>query len=585
MLNSPYRLFAAQSAMSETRQFVSAFRAIFLNAGVFSLAINIALLAPSLYMLQVFDRVLASRSDETLLMLTIATAGALLMALALDYLRGLLLQRSGALLDRTLGRRVLVALIRNASNIQRRENLHGLRDVATLRGFLTGSGVISLFDAPWGLVFVALIFLFHPLMGIVALTGMLTLLVLALINERMNRKKLESVQEQARRAGQYIDKGMSNADVLNSMGMTEPFVERWHALNDEVIANSLATSRVMSGVTSLSRFVRQAIQVAVMGTGAWLVIDQHLTPGIMIASTILLGRALAPVESVIGNWNNFVLARAAWGRMKPFLDQDDAAARTSLPVPRGELSVEAVTLAGRTAMQTILRQVSFQLPAGQSLAIVGPSASGKSSLARLLAGVWAPTHGNVRVDGADVRQLVASGHGRHIGYLPQDVELFPGTIAENIARLGAVDADRVVAAAQRAQVHELILRLPEGYDTRIGQTDYILSGGQMQRIGLARALYDEPALVILDEPNANLDADGEASLVRCIRQITHDGVTVVMVTHKPSLLECIDRVLVLRDGRVEAYGPREELLARIAPQRVAPVPPISPVPPTRAQEA
>lgn len=571
--------------MSETRQFVSAFRSIFMNAGVFSLAINIALLAPSLYMLQVFDRVLASRSDETLLMLTIATAGALLMALALDYLRGLLLQRSGALLDRTLGRRVLVALIRNASNIQRRENLHGLRDVATLRGFLTGSGVISLFDAPWGLVFVALIFLFHPLMGIVALTGMLTLLVLALINERMNRKKLESVQEQARRAGQYIDRGMANADVLNSMGMTVPFVERWHALNDEVIANSLATSRVMSGVTSLSRFVRQTIQVAVMGTGAWLVIDQHLTPGIMIAATILLGRALAPVESVIGNWNNFVLARAAWGRMKPFLDQDEAAARTSLPVPRGELSVEAVTLAGRTAMQTILRQVSFQLPAGQSLAIVGPSASGKSSLARLLAGVWAPTHGNVRVDGADVRQLVASGHGRHIGYLPQDVELFPGTIAENIARLGAVDADRVVAAAQRAQVHELILRLPEGYDTRIGQTDYILSGGQMQRIGLARALYDEPALVILDEPNANLDADGEASLVRCIRQITHDGVTVVMVTHKPSLLECIDRVLVLRDGRVEAYGPREELLARIAPQRVAPVPPISPVPPTRAQEA
>ncbi|MCC4114380.1 type I secretion system permease/ATPase [Aromatoleum toluclasticum] len=574
--------------MSETRQFVSTFRSIFLNAGVFSLAINIALLAPSLYMLQVFDRVLASRSDETLLMLSIATAGALLTALALDYLRNLLLQRAGALLDRTLGRRVLVALIRNASNIQRRENLHGLRDVAQLRGFLTGAGVISLFDAPWGLIFVVLIFLFHPLMGIVAVGGMLVLLVLALFNERMNRKKVEAVQDRTRRAGQYIDKGMANADVLNSMGMTAPFVERWHTLNDEVIASSLATSRIMSGVTSLSRFVRQFIQVAVMGTGAWLVIDQHVTPGIMIASTILLGRALAPVESVIGNWNNFVLARAAWARMKPFLDEDETAAPTSLPEPHGELSVEAVTLAGRTAMQTILRQVSFQLPAGQSLAIVGPSASGKSSLARLLAGVWAPTHGTVRVDGADVRQLVASGHGRHIGYLPQDVELFPGTIAENIARLGTVNAERVIAAAQRAQVHELILRLPEGYDTRISQTDYILSGGQMQRIGLARALYDDPALVILDEPNANLDADGEASLVRCIRQITHDGVTVVMVTHKPSLLDCIDRVLVLREGRVEGYGPREELLARIAPQRVAPVTavaPVAPVPPNRVQEA
>lgn len=553
--------------MSDTRQFLATFRSIFVNAGVFSLAINLALLAPSLYMLQVFDRVLASRSNETLLMLSLAAAGALVTALILDYLRSLLLARAGALLDRTLGKRVLVSLIRNASNIQRQENLHGLRDIATLRGFLTGTSVIAIFDAPWSVLFVVLIYLFHPLMGTVALAGMLLLVVLALLNERLNRKKIDTIQEHARRASHYIDKGLGNADVLNSMGMTDPFVERWHALNDEVIAATLATGRTMGGITSLSRFLRQLIQVAVMGTGAYLVIDQHVTPGIMIAATILLGRALAPVESVIGNWNNLVHARSAYGRLKPFLQPESAPAPTNLPVPHGELSVEGVTLAGRGSMQLILRQISFQLPAGQSLAIVGPSASGKSSLARLLAGVWAPTHGTVRVDGADVRQLVASGHGRHIGYLPQDVELFPGTISENIARLGSVDSERVIAAAQRAHAHELILRLPSGYDTRIGEQDYVLSGGQMQRIGLARALYDSPSLVVLDEPNANLDADGEASLTRCIRQLGEEGVTVIMVTHKPSLLEGIARVLVLREGRIEAYGPRDEVLARIAPQR------------------
>lgn len=558
--------------MSDSRQFLATFRPVFVNAGLFSLAINVALLAPSIYMLQVFDRVLSSRSNETLLMLSLATGGALLMALLLDYLRTLLLQRAGAKLDHLLGERVLYALIRNASSIQRKENLHGLRDVATLRGFLTGASVIALFDAPWMVIFLVMIFLFHPVMGLVALGGAALLFVLALANERINRKGIEANQDRARRAGQYIDKGLANADVLNSMGMAGAFVARWHRLNEDVIAGSLETGRVMSGITSMSRSLRQSIQVAVMGAGAYLIIDQHVTPGVMIAATILLGRALAPAESLIANWNNLVHARAAYARLKPFFTDEAAQPPTTLPEPRGDLTVEAVTLAGRGSGTLILRQVGFYLPAGQSLAVVGPSASGKSSLARVLAGIWAPTQGNVRIDGADVRQLIESGHGRFIGYLPQDVELFPGTVAENIARLGEVDSTRVVEAAQRAHAHDMILRLPEGYDTRIGDQNYILSGGQMQRIGLARALYDQPRLVVLDEPNANLDAEGEACLLRCLRQLHEEAVTVVMVTHKPSLLEGIDRVLVMREGRLETYGPREEVLARIAPRPVAAAP-------------
>lgn len=552
--------------MSDLRQFYAVFRSYFLNAALFSFFINLLLLVPSLYMLQVFDRVLSSRSIDTLLMLTLASVAVLLLFWLLDYLRGLLLQGAGAKLDRMLGERVIASLVEHARRPERNAYMHGLRDVAVLRSFLAGNSIVALFDAPWTIFFVIVIFLFHPLLGVVAAMGMLTLFVLAWINEKTNREPLEKIQMDSRRAAQFIDQGLNNADVLNAMGMRDGFVSRWNALNDSVLSGTLSTGRNMGLVNSTSKFMRQMIQVAMMGTGAYLVIDAHVTPGVMIASTIILGRALAPVESLIGNWNNLVQARAAFGRLRDFFAPDKVTAqRTQLPTPEGRLSVEGVRLAGRSPDQPIIRHVAFELGVGESLAIVGPSASGKSSLAKLLVGVWTPSFGCVRLDGADVSKLDHRDLGPHLGYLPQDVELFPGTVSENIARLGKVDPAAVVAAAQRARVHELILRLPEGYDTRIGDGGYILSGGQMQRIGLARALYGSPRLVVLDEPNANLDAEGELNLLRVLADLKDDGVTVVMITHKPSLLGGLDKVLVMKEGQAEAFGPCQQVLARITP--------------------
>lgn len=555
--------------MSDLKHFLLFFRSHFLNAGLFSFFINLSLLAPPLYMLQIFDRVLASRSGETLFMLTLAAVGALAVMLVLDYLRGLLLLGAGVALDRLLGERVLAALIGGASSLPRAQTLHGLRDVATLRSFLGGNGIVALFDAPWLVFFIVLIFFFHPLLGVVALGGALALLALAWASERFNRAALDTVQNQSRQAAHFIDQGVGNAHVLNAMGMTGAFVERWQVRNGAVLDASVTTGRTAGAINSLSRFVRQAIQIAMMGTGAYLVIEQNATPGIMIAATILLGRALAPIESLIGHWNGFVQARSAFGRLKAHFRPQSPAARTRLPAPTGQLAVERVGLAGTAADRPIIRHASFALAAGEALAIVGPSASGKSSLGRLIVGIWAPTTGSVRLDGADVSRIARDEIGPHLGYLPQDVELFPATVSENIARLGAVDAAAVVAAAQRAHAHGMILRLPQGYDTPIGEGGLVLSGGQMQRIGLARALYRAPALVVLDEPNANLDAEGEEGLMQTLRDLRRDGVTVVMITHKPGLLAGMDKVAVMQEGRVELFGPRDEVMARIAPGRAA----------------
>lgn len=552
--------------MSDLRHFFLIFRGYFLNAGLFSVFINLLLLVPSLYMLQVFDRVLSSRSNETLFMLTLVAVALLLLMWLLDYLRGVLLQAAGSALDRLLGERVIANLIEHARRPDRVAHLHGLRDVAVLRGFLSGNSMIALFDAPWIVFFVVVIFLFHPLLGAVASAGMLILFALAWVNEKLNREPLEKIQVDSRLASQFIDQGLNNADVLNALGMRDAFVAKWKLLNTPVIDGTVSTAKAMGLINSSSKFVRQLIQVAMMGAGAYLVIDTHVTPGVMIASTIILGRALAPVESLIGNWNQLVLARAAFGRLRAlFAPYETEIPQTRLPLPQGRLSVEGVRLAGRTPDQPIIRHVSFELAVGESLAIVGPSASGKSSLARLLVGVWSPSFGHIRLDGADVGTLDHRELGPHLGYLPQDVELFPGTIGENIARLGEVDSAAVVAAARRAHVHELILRLPQGYDTRIGNGGYVLSGGQMQRIALARALYGDPCLVVLDEPNANLDAEGEMNLLKVLAELKAQKVTVVMVTHKPSLLGGLDKVLVMKEGQIESFGPCEQVLARIVP--------------------
>lgn len=549
--------------------FFRQFRTHFLYAGLFSFVINLIILVPPLYMIQVFDRVLVSRSEETLVMLTLGAVGMLVMLYFLDALRAVLLLSAGGMIDRMLGERVIAALIRNATKVNRAEYVHGLRDVSLLRNFLGGASIIALFDLPWGLFFVLFTFFFHPLLGVIALVSVLALFALTWTNEKMNRASLEKVQVDGRRAGQFIDQGLRNADVLNALGMRQGFVQRWERLNAPVLEGQEETGQRMAGINSLSKTLRQLVQIIMMAAGAWLVVADNMTSGVMLAATIILGRALAPFESLLANWNNLVGARAAYGRLKPHLEQTLLPPEVRLPAPEGRVTVERVTLAGATADRPIIRGVAFELAPGESLAVIGPSASGKSSLARLIIGVWTPTTGAVRLDGAEIAKLDKDHLGPYLGYLPQDVELFPGTVAENIARLGEVDSESVVAAAQYAQAHDLILRLPQGYDTVIGGGSHTLSGGQMQRIGLARALYRQPRLVVLDEPNANLDAEGEASLQQVVRRLRQDKVTLVLVTHRPALLDQIDKVLVMREGAQEAFGPREEILAKVLPIRQA----------------
>jgi PrtD family type I secretion system ABC transporter len=549
------------------RELALRFRSFFIYAGLFSFFINLALLVPALYMLQVFDRVITSRSNETLVMLTIAAAFALMVMAALDLLRARLLAAAAIALDMKLGPQVLDGLLANAAKLGGTEYVYGLRDVNILRTFLTGSGIFSIFDAPWLPFYIFVIFMFHPVLGIAALVSALMLLSLGVLNERLSRAPLEKMQASSRKAARYIDTSLRNADVVSALGMLKGVTGQWERLNRDVMRQQIATSKVAGSISGLTKFVRQFVQTAMLGIGAYLVIDQHVTPGVMIASTIILSRALAPVEMVIAGWKSLVDARGAYARLDKLLNARAAALDvTELPAPRGQLAAERVVFAARGSDKAILKGVSFQLAAGEAMGLIGPSASGKSTLARLLIGVWKPNSGVVRLDGADVSAWPRERLGAHIGYLPQDVELFSGSVSENIARLGPVDADGVIAAAQRANAHDMILRLHNGYDTQIGEGGAGLSGGQRQRIALARALYGEPRLVVLDEPNANLDAEGETALMKALAGMRELGVTLIIVTHRPSLLASVDKVLVLREGAVEMFGPRSEVLARVSPR-------------------
>jgi PrtD family type I secretion system ABC transporter len=546
------------------RELTARLRPFFVYAGVFSLAINLLLLAPTLYMLQVFDRVLTSRSQETLVVLSLATAVALLGMALLEALRSRLLAVAGAALDRKLGPPVLEGLLAQAARAGGSDYVHGLRDVGVLRGVLTGQGVLALYDVPWLPLFLFVIFLFHPLLGIVAVAGALFMALLAIMNERLTREPLERAQAEQRRAGRLIDANLRNAEVTAALGMLPAVTRHWLAMNDTALRSQTQAANLGGSFTAATKFMRQFIQIAMLAMGAWLVVDQHLTSGLMIAATILLGRALAPVESLIASWRGLVEARSAWGRLQGLLKENAAEATpTKLPAPKGELKVERAVFGVKGVERPILRGVSFDIAAGETLGVIGPSASGKSTLARLIVGVWRPASGVVRLDGADVSAWPRADLGPHVGYVPQDVELFAGTVAQNIARMGEPDAAKVVQAAQAAQVHELVLKLPKGYDSEIGDGGSALSPGQRQRIALARALYGAPRLVVLDEPNANLDREGDEALVGVLQRLKAERVTVVIVAHRPSLLGSADKLLVLRDGAVDLFGSRKDVLARV----------------------
>jgi len=540
----------------------------------FSAAMSILALTTSFYMLQVYDRVLTSRSADTLFLLTVIAVGALAVFGWLDSLRLRLMQRVALRTADALGEKVLRAMVATSSVTGGAGIRNGLRDLETVKNFIGSPAINAIMDAPFMLLFFLVLLMLHWVMLAIVVVGGGVLVVLALMSQRLTNASLTQAIEAQARTHNFADDGLRNADVLEGMGMSQTFVERWHGQwIGSMRMNTLAADRD-SKLTSTSRTVRLLIQIALLGVGALLILDLQATGGIMIAGSIIGARALAPIESGVATYKSFLAARLAWNRLEDILNnapkRDEGMA---LPAPKGALSAVKVGYANPQTRKTIVANVGFELAPGESLGVIGPSASGKSTLVRLLVGAWPCTAGNVRLDGADIYTWPRVALRHHVGYLPQDVELFAGSVRENIARMDEGDPELVVRAAKRAGAHDMILQLPKGYDTDIGQRGVRLSGGQAQRIGIARALYGDPKLVVLDEPNSNLDSSGEEALLLALLGLKRDGVTVVIVAHRPSILSNVDKVLALRiDGTPEAYGPRGEVFQQFTRQPAAPQP-------------
>lgn len=529
----------------------------------FSFFVNLLLLAPALFMLQVFDRVLTSQSQETLLVLLLGVAVALGLMAVLDYLRGRLQGVAGNLVAEQLSPAVAKLMLGHAARRAERSTSEGLRDVAALRNLFSAQGLLALFDMPWAFVYVAVIWLAHPLLGMAAAAASVLMLALAVVNDRVTRRDIEALQKEAARTTRYLEGSMQNAELAQSLGMGDALIARWRQLNTGVTALQGPTARKSVAMAALTRTTRQAVQVLLQALGAYLVITGEGTPGILVACTILLGRALAPVEQVVGSWRVLAEGRLAYSRLSELLGAAERQPeRMTLPAPSGRLHTQGLVFRAPQSERMILAGVSLSLEPGESLAITGPSGAGKSTLVRLLTGLWKPHAGVVRLDGADLAHWPREALGPWLGYVPQGVELFAGTVAENIARLGEVDADKVVQAAQRAGVHALILSLPQGYDTVIDSMGVMLSPGQRQRIALARALYGNPKLLVLDEPNSNLDGAGELALAEALKAL-RGQVTVIVVTHRSTLVQHMDKLLVLEAGRVQQYGPVAEVMQSI----------------------
>ncbi len=536
----------------------------------FSLFINLLVLTSPIYMMQVYDRVLASGKIETLVMLTIIAGIAVLVLGLLEMVRGQILARVGQWLDRKLSPELIATSLR-ATFHGGAANAQALRDLGLVRAFLTGPGVNTLFDAPWTPIFLAIIWLMHPLLGMLGVAAALLLLGLAALNEYLSRRPLKDAGLLAIASVQQADQAVRNADAFQAMGMLPGFLAGWTRRNEQALALQLAAADRNAVLVGCSKFARIFVQILILGFGAYLVIGGELTSGGMIAASILLGRGLAPVEQAIGAWKQMVAGRDAAGRLNRLLERVPAPPPAMpLPVPSGRLACEQVSFTPRAAERPVLNGVTFAVEPGDAVGIIGPSAAGKSTLCKILVGSWRPTHGHARLDGADLFTWPAEQLGPHIGYLPQDVELFGGSVRDNIARLAErPEPEAVIDAAMTAGVHDIILRLPKGYETEIGEGGSFLSGGQRQRLGLARALYRRPKLIVLDEPNASLDAEGEESLLAAMARAKGWGATVVIVAHHPRILRAVDKLLLLRDGRCELFGARDAVLARLRP---APVP-------------
>lgn len=540
------------------------FKGAFRSVGVFSAFINLLMLVPSLYMLQVYDRVLASGNSTTLLMLTLMMLVAYLCMSALEMVRSFVLVRVGAQLDMKMNKRIYTAAFEQ--NLKKAGGNAGqaLQDLTNIRQFLTGNGVFAFFDAPWFPVYLIVIFMFSTTLGVFALCGTAVLIALAYANEAVSKKPLAEANTMAIASSNLATNNLRNAEVIEAMGMLPNLMARWFKLHSRFLQLQAEASEKAGIVTALTKFVRVSLQSLILGLGALLVLKGEITAGGMIVASILMGRATAPVEQLIGVWKSWGSTRSAYQRLNELLGANaPRQAGMSLQKPLGQVSVEAVTAAPPGSPVAVLKNLSFAIAPGDVLGIIGPSGSGKSTLARLLVGVWPSAVGKVRLDSADIYHWNKDELGPNIGYLPQDVELFGGTVSENIARFGEIDSEKVITAAKRAGVHEMILHFPQGYDTPLGDGGAGLSGGQKQRLGLARAMYDDPSLIVLDEPNSNLDDVGEQALVAAINDLRSRGKTIVIITHRTSALATTNKLLVLRDGVAQLFGPRDQVLAEL----------------------
>ncbi|GGE01074.1 type I secretion protein [Aureimonas endophytica] len=562
---NPPRMSAAPDGKSELGQALATCRSAFIGVGLLSAMLNVLYLTGSFFMLEVYDRVLPSRSVPTLIGLAILALALYLFQGAVDTLRGRILTRIGGAIDEALGARAFQAVTRLPLLAGNVDSIQPSRDLDTVRGFLSSLGPTALFDLVWMPLYLGICFAFHPAIGWTAIAGGVILVVLTLLTERLTRKSVKEASLLASQRNGLAEAYRRNAEVLRAMGMEGRMGRAWGEVNQAYKSAQQRAADVTGALGSASKMLRMVLQSGVLAVGAYLVINQEATAGIIIASSILTSRALAPIELAIAQWKGFISARQSWARLDQVLRSLPAeGAVLDLPAPEKMLTVENVAIAAPSGRNLIVQDASLRLLAGQGLGVIGPSASGKSSLIRAMVGAWVPVRGAVRLDGATLQQWTSDRLGRHIGYLPQDVQLFSGSIAQNIARFDPeATAEKIIAAAKVAGVHEIIVRLPGGYEANVGDAGQALSAGQRQRVGLARALYGDPFLVVLDEPNSNLDAEGEDALTKAIFAVRERGGIAVVVAHRPSALIAVDLVLMMQDGRVQAFGSKDEVLGRV----------------------
>ena len=549
----------------ELMQTLDACKQYFIYAGVFSAAVNILMLTPIVYMMTVYDRVVASGSLSTLAMLTILMVCLLIAVGGFEWVRSMILVSASNRVETLLRKRISDATFeRSLLTGGMVANAQPLSDLSALRQFLTGNGLFAFFDAPWFPIYIGVMFMFHPWFGVAGILSGLVMVALAYANESATNGLLKEANLESNQASNRFQGSLRNAEVVAAMGMSEDIRKRQDALFDSVLEKQANASKKAGLLSGISKSFRLIVQSLLLGLGAYLALNQQISPGMMIAGSLLLGRALAPIDMLVGSWKGFSLARAHYYRLRELLEHIPARADTMrLPAPAGQLTVEQVSVAPPGSQVLVVRGVTFELAPGEALGMIGPSASGKSTLARALLGIWPSHGGKVRLDGAHIASWNREELGPHVGYLPQDIELFDGTIADNICRFSDAEPGLIVAAAKLAGVHEMILHLPNGYDTVIGGAGGILSGGQRQRIGLARAVFGNPKLLILDEPNSNLDDQGEKELVEALRRIKSQSCTIVVITHRTMVLQCVDKILVMKEGAAVSFGPKDQVLASL----------------------